>query len=177
MVLAGVNDREQTTLWCGSIPREFVADDLDQAAAKMRQLFEPFGRVATVTARKPRGEAGRCDLHKFCSHREGNAGGRSVPSDDSKTCELQLKKADLNVKSSGAASKSSASTSRCRRGGRAWHPERCQPHVQGVTTMNLEQWHCIHAYRRPLSWSGRAGQLERSASPWLSSVSPWIRHA
>ena len=29
--------------------------------------------------------------------------GVSVPSDDGKTCELQLKKADLNVKSGGAA--------------------------------------------------------------------------
>ena len=41
MVLAGVNDREQTTLWCGSIPREFVAGDLDKAAAKMRQVILP----------------------------------------------------------------------------------------------------------------------------------------
>ena len=41
MVLAGVNDREQTTLWCGGIPREFVAGDLDKAAAKMRQVILP----------------------------------------------------------------------------------------------------------------------------------------
>ena len=106
MVLAGVNDREQTTLWCGSIPREFVAGDLDQAAAKMRQLFEPFGRVATVTVRQKAAARGSWALVTFTNSaaiEKAMRAGVSVPSDDGKTCELQLKKADLNVKSGGAA--------------------------------------------------------------------------
>ena len=85
MVLAGVNDREQTTLWCGGIPREFVAGDLDKAAAKMRQLFEPFGRVATVTVRQKAAARGSWALVTFTNSaaiEKAMRAGVSVPSDD-----------------------------------------------------------------------------------------------
>ena len=84
MVLAGVNDREQTTLWCGGIPREFVAGDLDKAAAKMRQLFEPFGRVATVTVRQKAAARGSWALVTFTNSaaiEKAMRAGVSVPSD------------------------------------------------------------------------------------------------